>query len=130
MLKTLSPESAEPKKGVVGVSTNSKARPDKGELNKSEIDDIEFDGGKVGDNEVGKKGRKMSKNLSKSKKMIGSDFFTPGARLAFAKLRQVFVKALILHHFDPERYIQVETDTLGYTIGGALSQLTSDDLGQ
>ncbi len=33
---------------------------------------------------------------------------------------------MILHHFDPERYIRIETDASGYLIGGDLSQLTSD----
>ena len=30
----------------------------------------------------------------------GMGFLTPKARLAFIQLRQAFVKALILHHFD------------------------------
>ena len=54
-------------------------------------------------------------------------FLTPKAKKAFIKLRQAFVKALILNHFDPERHIRIETDVSGYTIGGILSQLTSDD---
>ena len=48
---------------------------------------------------------------------------TPEAKLAFSRLRQAFTKAPILHHFDPERYIRIETDASGYTIGGILSQL-------
>ena len=71
-----------------------------------------------------------SKNLSKSKKTVRSDFFTLRAKLAFTELRQVFLKALILHHFDPERHIWIEIDALGYAIGGVLSQMTSDDLGR
>ena len=71
------------------------------------------------------------KNLSKSKKTVRFlDFLTPGAKLAFTKLRQAFCKAPILYHFDLERYIQIETDAFGYAIGGVLSQLTLDDLGQ
>ena len=62
--------------------------------------------------------------------MSKSDFLIPGARLAFTKLRQAFVKALILHHFDLERHIQIETDVSDYGIGGVLGQLTLDDLGQ
>ena len=46
----------------------------------------------------------------------------------FTKLRQAFLKAPILYHFDPEYHIRIETDISGYTIGGVLSQLTSDDL--
>ena len=36
-----------------------------------------------------------------------STFLTPEAKLAFSQLRQAFIKALILHHFDPERYIRI-----------------------
>ena len=96
------------------------------------IGNSEVDSGEVGDNEIGKKVQKMSKSkkLSKSKKMVGSNFLTPRTKLTFIKLRQVFVKALILHHFDPECYIRVETDISGYVIGGVFSQLTLDNLGQ
>ena len=45
-------------------------------------------------------------------------------------MRQAFVEALILNHFDPKRHIQIETDALGYAIGGIFSQLISNDLGQ
>ena len=45
-------------------------------------------------------------------------------------MRQAFVEAPILNHFDPKRHIQIEMDALGYTIGEILSQLTSDDLSQ
>ena len=58
------------------------------------------------------------------------DFLTPGAKLAFTKWRQAFVKALILHYFDPECYIRIETDASGYTISEVLSQLTLDNLNQ
>ena len=94
-----------------------------------EMDDVEVDGGKVEVDEVGKKARNSSKskNLSKSKKTVGSDFLTPGAKLAFTKLRQAFLKTPILHHFNPKYHIQIETDISGYAIGGVLSQLTSDD---
>ena len=55
-----------------------------------------------------------------------SNFLIPEAKLAFSRLRQAFTKAPILHHFDPERYIRIETDASGYAIGGILSQLTPD----
>ena len=129
MLKTSSTKSAEPRKGVVGGGSDSGARRDRGELDRSGMDNIEVDCGKVRDDEIGKKGRKTSKNLSKSKKMVGLDFLTPRAKLAFTKLRQAFVKAPILYHFDPECHIWVETDASGYAIGGVLSQLTLDDSG-
>ena len=61
---------------------------------------------------------------------VRSDFFTPGAKLVFTKLRQVFVKAPILHYVDPECHIRIGTDKSGYAIGGVLSQLTLDDLDQ
>ena len=140
MLKIL--ESTEsltwPGKGRVGVGGDSKARHDgKSELEERETGNNEFDG-KVNDeidDEVRKKDQKTSKSknlfkkLSKSKKTVGLDFFTPRARLAFTKLRPAFVKASILHHFDPERHIQVETDISGYAIGGVFSQLILDNLG-
>ena len=114
-------KTAEPKKGRDGFGGGSRAR-----RGRSEIDDVEVDGGEVEVDEVGKKAR----NLSKSKKTVGSDFFTPGAKLAFTKLRQAFLKALILHYFDPKCYIRIETDASGYAIGGVISQLISDNLGQ
>ena len=51
----------------------------------------------------------------------GTGFLTPEARLAFTRLRQAFVEAPILHHFDPESHIRIETDASGYAIGGVLS---------
>ena len=131
MLKTSSTKSAEPRKDIVGISGDSKAGCDRSELDGIGMDDIGVDGGEVGDDEVGKKGQNpsKSKNLSKSKKReLG--FLTSGARRAFTELRQAFIKALILYHFDPERHIRVETDVLGYVISGVLSQLTSDALGR
>ena len=95
----------------------------------SEMDDVEVDSNKVKVDEVGKKARKTSKskNLSKSQKTVRLDFLTSGAKLAFTKLRQAFLKAPILHHFDPERHIWIETDVSGYTISGVFIQLTSKD---
>ncbi len=66
-----------------------------------------------------------AKNLGQS-----GSFLTADARKAFTKLRQAFVEAPILNHFDPERHIRIETDTSGYAIDGILSQLTLEDLGQ
>ena len=39
-----------------------------------------------------------------------------------------FTKAPILRHFDPKCHIRIETDGLGYVIGGVLNQLTLDNL--
>ena len=126
----------QPEKGVIGISDDSRARRnrnklDGSELDRSEINNSEFDGGKV-DDEIGKKGQKKSKSkkLSKSKKTLRSDFLTLGAKLVFTKLRQEFFKAPILHHFDLERYIRVETDASSYAISKIFSQLTLDNLGQ
>ena len=55
-----------------------------------------------------------------------SNYLTPAAKKAFDQLRQAFIEAPILQHFDPEQYIRVETDASGYAIGGVLSQLTND----
>ena len=56
-------------------------------------------------------------------------FFTSAARLAFTKLRQVFLEVLILYHFDPEYHIQIEINASKYAISKILSQITLDDLG-
>ena len=124
-------------RGGVGVNGDSRVRYDESELDENELDIIEIDGsgvhgGKIRNNEVGKKDQKTSKskNVSTSKKMVRSDFFTPGARLAFTKLRQTFVKALIFYYFDLEHYIRAEIDISGYAIDEIFSQLTLDNLGQ
>ena len=100
-------------------------------LDKNKIGDDKVDGGEVRDDKVRKKGQKTSKSKksSKSKKTVGLDFFTLGARLAFIKKRQAFVKALILHQFDPKRHIQIEMDILGYAISGVFSHLILYNLG-
>ena len=123
-------------KGIVGVGGNSKARHDRNKPDRSEIDDGKIDGDEI-DNKARKKGQKMSKSknlikskkLSKSKKSLGSNFFIPEARLVFIKLRQAFIKAPILHHFDLKRHIRIKTDESNYAIGRVLNQLISDDLG-
>ena len=86
--------------GVVGVGAESRAGRSRNKLDRSKFDDGEVDGGKI-DGEIGKKDKKTHK----SKKTLRSDFFTPEARLAFTELRQAFVKALILHHFNLEYHI-------------------------
>ena len=123
MLKT-SESKTRPGEGGVGVG-GSIARRDKSKLDGRRLDDDKVDSNEIGDNEVETKVQKLSKS-----KKPESGFFTPGARKAFMKLRQAFIKAPILDHFDPECYIRVETDTSGYAIGRVLSQLTLDDLGQ
>ena len=84
--------------------------------------------------------RNLSKSKSKKSKNTKSGvqtclfamgkptFLTPNIREAFNQLRQVFIKAPILRHFDQECYFRIEIEALGYAIGGVLSQLTSDHL--
>ena len=50
----------------------------------------------------------------------------PKARVAFTQLRQAFIEAPILQHFDPEYHIWIETNASGYAINGILSQLNFD----
>ncbi len=57
-------------------------------------------------------------------------FLTSKARKTFTNLKQEFVEAPILNHFDPECHIRIETDTSSYAIGEIFSQLTLDDLGR
>ena len=56
MLKTSSTKSTDPRKSVVEVSGNSRARRSKVELDKNRKNNVEVDGGEVEDEEVGKKG--------------------------------------------------------------------------
>ena len=116
----------------VGFGDDSRAGHDGRYKLGSEIDDNKVGDNKVEDNKVRKKAQKTSKSkkLFKSKKTIGSDFSTPGARLAFTKLRQMFVKTSIFYHFDSKHYIWVETDILGYVIGRVFNQLISNNLSQ
>ena len=44
-----------------------------------------------------------AKNLSSQ----SASFFTPEARKAFTKLRQAFIEARILNHFDLEHHIRI-----------------------
>ena len=112
-----------PGKGGVEVDDNSKARQDRNKLDGNKIGNNQVDD--EVDNKVGKKGQNLSK--SKTKK---SGFLTSGARMTFTKLKQAFIKALILYHFDLKCHIWVETDSSGYAIDRALSQLILDNLGQ
>ena len=49
------------------------------------------------------------------------DFFIFGARLAFTKLRQTFIKALLLYYFDLEYHIRIETDASDYIVSEIFS---------
>ena len=76
------------------------------------------------------KSAKFRKNLTKSENLpnFGAtktrpSFLTSGARESFNCLRPAFIKAPILWHFNPKYQIWIETNVLGYAIGGMLSQL-------
>ena len=65
-----------------------------------------------------------------SKNLNGATCYpTPKTRLAFAQLRQTFIKAPILWHFDLECHIWIKINVSDYAIDGALSQLALDNLG-
>ena len=87
------------------------------------MDVVKVDKVGVGD-DSDRKDETVEKSLSKnSNEAMG--YLTPNTRRAFTQLRQTFTKAPILQHFDPECYIQIETDTSGYAISGVLSQVTN-----
>ena len=75
-----------------------------------------------------RKSAKLGKNSSKSGNSpnfgatkTGLSFLTLGARETLNCLHLTFTEALILRHFDPKCHIWIETDALGYVIGGVLS---------
>ena len=84
--------------------------------------DAEVGIGAGGNCEEGTVKRSLSKNLN------GAGYLTPNTKKAFNHLWHAFTKAPILQHFDPKRYIPIETNASGYSIGEILSQLTLDDL--
>ena len=75
--------------------------------------------------------RKLSKSRKNSSKSgnspnfgateTGLSFLIPEARSVFNRLRLAFTKAPILRHFNPKYHIRIETDALGYAIGGLLA---------
>lgn len=61
---------------------------------------------------------KTKSNRLLHKAVDNSSFFTHAAKPIFYCLRQASIKALIFQYFDSERSIHIETDTLGYKMGG------------
>ena len=53
-------------------------------------------------------------------------FLTSNNKKIFNHLRPIFIKALILQHFDPECHIRIETNALSYIPSKVLSQLNLD----
>ncbi len=82
---------------------------------------IQVDGSEKEPTQKSRKGQPKGQKTAKSKKRIQAEkseafkaknlssqsksFLTPKARKTFIELRQAFVEALILNHFDPERHI-------------------------
>ena len=140
MLKTLNTKSVEPKKGVVRVDIGKKkysnrAQPvDRDKSDGAEVGGAEIDSNKIDNNNIAEE--KNHQKTSKSKNCLSLKrrnwaFLHPELlRLAFTKLRQAFVKVLILYYFDLECYIRIEIDISDYAIGEIFSQLTLDNLGQ
>ena len=69
---------------------------------------------------------KKSMHVANVRAIEEPNFLTPDAKKAFNHLQLVFIKALILQHFDLESHIRIETNASGYIIGEALSQLNFD----
>lgn len=86
--------------------------------------------GVSGDSEIGKTISNnviIPKSLVKSKLLVEPrfklGFLISRTRLAFIKLRQAFIEAPILHHFDLECHIWIETDISSYAISKVLSSI-------
>ena len=83
---------------------NDKIEDGKDEFDdKGEISNDKICNNKIGNNEVTKK--KNHRKISRFKKTVSLvilGFFTPRTRLAVTKLKQKFVKPLILYYFEPE----------------------------
>ena len=106
------------------------------ESSDSAMRELEADNNEV----IGGSGKADNRNLSKKSKnaKFGIQmhvrateepmFLTFNTKEAFNRLKQAFIKAPILQHFDPECYIRIETNTSGYSVGGVLSRLTSDQV--
>lgn len=84
---------------------------------------IKVEVGNSGDNEISIANQTKSaksKNVVQLKE-LETGFFTSRTKLIFAKLRQTFIKAPILHYFDPQYHIWIKTNILGHAIDGVLS---------
>ncbi len=82
---------------------------------------------------AGKSAKSKKPKLTKPKRSnlvkahsSATDFLTSEAKKAFIHLQKAFTEAPVLRHFDPKCHIRIETDALGYAIGGVLSQITLD----
>ena len=88
------------------------------------VSNTEVDGSNGGDEMV-------KRSPLHTKITIGfTSYLTPDAKISFTQLKKAFTKAPIFCHFDLKCHIQIEIDASGYAIGGVLTQLTLDNLGQ
>lgn len=114
MLKTLSTKSVNPKKNRVKVDNDAGGKFDsRDKFGDNKVSSNKVENNEVKNNKIAKKKNyqktSKSKNYQKTfkyKKMVNSlNFFIVGARLVFTMLRQMFLKVLILHYFNPKRNI-------------------------
>lgn len=68
-------------------------------------------------------GIEMRRNLLKFN-FSGTCFLISEARVSFTCLRKTLTKTPILHHFNLERHIQIETDVSDFPIREIFNQLT------
>ena len=104
--------------GIGGVEIAKKSRKSKGQKT------FKSQKSSKSKKSKGKKSKKPSKSrnlLNFHAKDSGPNFLTPKAKSAFNRLQLAFTEAPILRHFDPECHIWIETNILGYAIGGVLS---------
>ena len=69
---------------------------------------------------------KVEKREVRSADVYRSYEGTYGAKEAFNRLKQAFIEAPILQHFDLKSHIRIKTDASGYAIGRVFSQLSTD----
>ena len=69
-----------------------------------------------------KRKRVLSRSRSRSKERMSNDFLTSEAYEFFKHLRETFLKASILQHFDSNKLIRVETDVSNKVIKEILCQ--------
>ena len=124
ILKTTaaSPEGLPEATGKVREETGNEV----GDGDRAKMGVVKLPGGKNSKNSTKVKNSAKSKVESPGTAPEARPFLTSGAKLAFTWLRQAFTEASILHHFDPERYIRIDTDASSYAIGRVFSELTSD----
>ena len=69
-----------------------------------------------------KKSRRRRRSLSRSRTGISNGFLTGEAARAFEALKEAFMTAPVLRHFDPAKPLRIETDASDKAIGAILCQ--------